>query len=73
MSEQMNGGQALVKALLRMGASRIYGIIGTSNIAFVDALYEVRDQIRYVSCRHEQVAASMADTEGRLTGKPGVA
>jgi len=73
MLEQMNGGQALVKALLRMGASRVYGIIGTSNIAFVDALYDVREQIRYVSCRHEQVAASMADTEGRLTGKPGVA
>jgi len=73
MSEQMNGGQALVRALLRMGASRVYGIVGTSNIAFVDALYEVRDQIRYISCRHEQVAASMADTEGRLTGKPGVA
>ena len=32
-----------------------------------------QDRIRYVSCRHEQVAASMADAEGRLTGRPGVA
>ena len=31
-----------------------------------------REEIRYISCRHEQVAGSMADTEGRLTGKPGV-
>jgi acetolactate synthase-1/2/3 large subunit len=73
MSEQMNGGQALARALLRMGAKRVYGIIGTSNLGFVDALYDVRDTLRYISCRHEQVAASMADTEGRLTGMPGVA
>ncbi len=69
---EMTGGQALAGALEKMGANRVYGIIGTSNIGFVDALYEVRDRIRYVSCRHEQVAASMADAEGRLTGKPGV-
>jgi len=72
MTEQLSVGQALARALLKMGTSRVYGIIGTSNVAFVDALYEVRDRIRYVSCRHEQVAASMADAEGRLTGKPGV-
>jgi acetolactate synthase-1/2/3 large subunit len=71
MSQQLTGAQALTQALLKMGTTRLYGIIGTSNVAFVDALYEVRDRIRYVSCRHEQVAASMADAEGRLTGRPG--
>ncbi len=69
----MTGAAALAGALTRMGAARIYGIIGTSNLLFVDALCGRRDEIRYVSCRHEQVAASMADTEGRLTGRPGVA
>ena len=73
MSEMMNGGQALAGALLKMGAERVYGIIGTSNIGFVDALFEVKDRLRYIACRHEQVAASMADAEGRLTGRPGVA
>jgi acetolactate synthase-1/2/3 large subunit len=73
MLQQLTGAQALAQALLKMGSTRLYGIIGTSNVAFVDALYDVREQIRYVSCRHEQVAASMADTEGRLTGRPGVA
>ena len=72
MSEEMTGGQALAQALVNMGTARVYGIIGTSNVAFVDALYEVKDKIRYISCRHEQVAASMADAEGRLTGRPGV-
>lgn len=73
MAETMSGGQALARALVRMGAERVYGIIGTSNLGFVDAIFDVKDQLRYVSCRHEQVAASMADTEGRLTGRPGVA
>jgi acetolactate synthase I/II/III large subunit len=73
MAEMMSGSQALVGALLKMGTERVYGIIGTSNLGFVDALYDVKDRIRYVSCRHEQVAASMADAEGRLTGRPGVA
>jgi len=40
-------------------------------VAFVDALYELRDRLRYISCRHEQVAASMADAEGRLTAAGG--
>ena len=72
MTEKLNGARALAKCLIKMGAPRVYGIIGTSNLAFVDALYEERENIAYVSCRHEQVAASMADTEGRLKGRPGV-
>ncbi|MBM4444704.1 MAG: thiamine pyrophosphate-binding protein [Chloroflexi bacterium] len=72
MKEEMNGAQALAGALVRMETERVYGIIGTSNVAFVDALYEQRHWLEYVSCRHEQVAASMADAEGRLTGRPGV-
>jgi acetolactate synthase-1/2/3 large subunit len=72
MSQQLTGAQALTQALLKMGTTRLYGIIGTSNIVFLDALYDVRDRLHYISCRHEQVAASMADAEGRLTGRPGV-
>ena len=68
----LSGAQVLAACLERAGVKRIYGIVGTSNIAFVNALYDKRDQIRYVSARHEQVAASMADAEGRLTGRPGV-
>ena len=40
MTQQLTGAQALAQALLKMGATRLYGIIGTSNVAFVDALYE---------------------------------
>ncbi len=69
----MNCAQVLVEGIKAMGATRVYGVIGTSNLSFVDALYDHREELRYVSCRHEQVAASMADAEGRLTGIPGVA
>ena len=67
-----SGAKLLTQCLLNAGVERVYGIIGTSIVAFVDGLYEAREQIQYISCRHEQVAATMADTEGRLTGRPGV-
>jgi acetolactate synthase-1/2/3 large subunit len=69
---RLSGAQILTACLERAQVRRIYGIVGTSNIGFVDALYDKKDKIRYVSARHEQVAASMADMEGRMTGKPGV-
>jgi acetolactate synthase-1/2/3 large subunit len=62
----------LIEGIKAMGGRRVYGVIGTSNIAFVNALYDYQEAIRYISCRHEQVAASMADAEGRLTRIPGV-
>lgn len=67
----MNVAQAAVWCLEQLGVKRIYGLIGTSILDFVDAVKDSR--IRYISTRHEQVAVSMADAEGRLTGKPGVA
>jgi acetolactate synthase-1/2/3 large subunit len=67
-----SGARALIACLEAAAIRRIYGIIGTSNVEFVDALYDKRDSIRYITTRHEQVATSMADTEARLTGKPGV-
>jgi len=68
----MRGGKLFVECLLKAGVKRIYGVVGTSVIDFVNFLYEERDKIRYISCRHEQTACSMADAEGRLTEKPGI-
>jgi len=69
----MDVAHATVECFKRLGISRIYGLIGTSILDFVDALYDYRDDIRFITTRHEQVAVSMADAEGRLTSKPGVA
>jgi acetolactate synthase-1/2/3 large subunit len=68
----LSGAQMLAACLEQAQVRRVYGIVGTSNIAFMNALYDKRERIRYVSTRHEQVAASMADMEGRMTGRPGV-
>jgi len=67
----MNVAEAFVACLEQLGVRRVYGLIGTSILDFVDALKDSR--IRYISTRHEQVAVSMADSEGRVTGRPGVA
>ena len=68
----MDAAHAAVECLKRLGVKRVYGLIGTSILDFVDALYDYRDEIRFISTRHEQVAVSMADAEGRLTDKPSV-
>jgi acetolactate synthase-1/2/3 large subunit len=67
----MKVSELLVRSLESYGVTRAYGLVGTSVLDLMDALSSSR--IRYVSTRHEQVAVSMADAEGRLTGRPGIA
>lgn len=67
----MKASEIIVRSLEEYGVSRVYGLIGTSVLDLVDALMSSR--LRYISTRHEQVAVSMADAEGRITGRPGVA
>ena len=64
------GADLLVAALENEGVERIYGIPGEENLAVVEALRG--SKIELVLTRHEQAAAFMAATYGRLTGKPGV-
>ncbi len=66
----MNGAELLVAALENEGVREIFGIPGEENLDVVEALR--RSKIRLVLTRHEQAAAFMAATHGRLTGRPGV-
>ncbi len=66
----IKGSDLLVAALENEGVSRIYGIPGEENLDVVEAIR--RSCIELVLTRHEQAAAFMAATYGRLTGKPGV-
>lgn len=59
-----------VKALENEGVEYIFGIPGEENIDLIDSLS--RSKIKFITTRHEQGAAFMADVYGRLTGKPGV-
>jgi len=62
--------ELMVKCLENESVEYIYGIPGEENIDIMDALLESR--IKFVTTRHEQGAAFMADVYGRLTGKAGV-
>ena len=66
----MNGAELLVSALENEGVTEIFGVPGEENLDVVEALR--RSTIKLVVTRHEQAAAFMAATHGRLTGKPGV-
>jgi len=56
--------------LERLGVEVVFGLTGHTVIAMLDALG--RSRIRYVTTRHEQIAAHAADGYARATGKPGV-
>jgi acetolactate synthase I/II/III large subunit len=60
----------LADYLERLGVEVVFGLTGHTVIAMLDALG--RSRIRFVSTRHEQVAAHAADGYARATGKPGV-
>ena len=64
------GSDLLVTALENEGVDRIFGVPGEENLDVVESLRGSR--IRLVLTRHEQPAAFMAATQGRLTGRPGV-
>jgi acetolactate synthase I/II/III large subunit len=66
----MNSAQLLVKCLEKEGVEIAFGVPGEENLELLEALRE--SSIRFVTTRHEQGAAFMADVQGRLTGRPGV-
>lgn len=67
-----HGGRILVDQLKIQGAELAFCVPGESYLPVLDALYEDRDSIRLITCRHESGAANMAEAYGKLTGKPGL-
>jgi acetolactate synthase-1/2/3 large subunit len=65
------GSDLLVAALKNEGVTRVFGVPGEENLDVVESLRA--SSIDLVVTRHEQAAAFMAATHGRLTGRPGVA
>ena len=64
----IKGSDLLVAALEHEGVDRIFGVPGEENLDVVESLRNSKIKLT----RHEQAAAFMAATHGRLTGKPGV-
>ncbi|ERT61802.1 MULTISPECIES: acetolactate synthase large subunit [Megasphaera] len=68
--KQKNTADLLVECLEEEGVHYIFGIPGEENLAIMNALEN--SKIEFITVRHEQGAAFMADIYGRLTGKAGV-
>jgi len=62
--------ELIVRCLENEGVEWIFGLPGEENIDLMDALLDSR--VRFLTTRHEQGAAFIADVYGRLTGRPGV-
>ncbi|MCB2308923.1 acetolactate synthase large subunit [Clostridium estertheticum] len=68
--EKLNTSELMVQCLESEGVKYIFGIPGEENLTFLHALKG--SKIKFITTRHEQGAAFMADVYGRLTGTPGV-
>ena len=66
----MTAAELFVRCLENEDVDYVFGIPGEENIDMMDVL--LGSTIRFITTRHEQGAAFMADVYGRLTGKAGV-
>ena len=67
---EMNTAELLVHCLENEGVEYVFGLPGEENLHVLEALRH--SSIQFITTRHEQGAAFMADLYGRLTGKAGV-
>jgi acetolactate synthase-1/2/3 large subunit len=66
----MKASDLFVRCLENEGVEYIFGIPGEENLDVMDSM--IGSDIKFITTRHEQGAAFMADVYGRLTGRAGV-
>lgn len=67
---EINTAELLIQCLENEGVEYVFGLPGEENLHVLEALKH--SSIQFITTRHEQGAAFMADVYGRLTGKAGV-
>jgi len=67
----MTGGQAVVESLKVNDVDIVVGLIGSSTLEILDALYDCKD-IRYIGCHDERSGIIMSDAYARMKNKHGV-
>ena len=72
MTSMRNGGRILVDALIAQGCDRIFTVPGESFLPVLDALVD-SPEIDVVVTRAEGGAAFMAEADGKMTHRPGIA
>ncbi|WP_020593826.1 thiamine pyrophosphate-binding protein [Kiloniella laminariae] len=70
--KKRTGGEILAQGLKGHGVDTAFCVPGESYLAVLDALYDLKDDIKVVTCRQEGGAAYMAEAYGKLKGKPGI-
>ena len=60
------GAELIAECLVREGIPYVFGICGHGNVGMLDALYDVRDRVKFIAPRHEQTAGHMADAYFRV-------
>jgi acetolactate synthase-1/2/3 large subunit len=70
----MSGAEALARCLIEEGVRYVFGIPGDQCNPITDAIFRLGGEtgMKFVTARHEQAAAHMADAWARVTGEPGV-
>jgi len=70
----ISGGELLVKCLLKERIKYVFGVPGAQLIPILEGIrkFGEKEGMRFVNCRHEQAAASMADAYARVSGEIGV-
>jgi acetolactate synthase I/II/III large subunit len=66
----MKAAELFIRCLENEGVEYVFGIPGEENLDVMDALLD--SSIHFITVRHEQGAAFMADVYGRLTERAGV-
>ena len=72
MTVGRTGGKLLADQLVLHGCELAFCVPGESYLPLLDGLFDHRDRLRVVTCRHEAAAANAAEAVGKLTGRPGV-
>jgi pyruvate dehydrogenase (quinone) len=65
---RMTVGHLVVDTLVAAGVKRVYGLAGDSLNGITDSI-RTRDDIQWISVRHEETAAFAAEAEAHLTGR----
>lgn len=66
------GSDVLMKSLIELGVTDIFGMGGHGNLANCDGLHKVQDKVKSYIVHDESVGASAAGGYFKATGKPGV-
>jgi acetolactate synthase-1/2/3 large subunit len=66
-----SGAEVVAKYLESIGVEYVFGMCGHTNVALLDALV-YKTGIKFISFKHEQIAAHAADAYFRVTHKPAV-